>query len=117
MGVHCPRLEPLGRGDPLEAPVQWRHPRQPRPAHRRDPPARRVLPARGTEGGMSTQPREKSECRECSDDDGPRRPVLSPRPDGDEGQGKEFIKLNAASVVDNEHWGKFVRTYPDMVTE
>ena len=30
---------------------------------------------------------------------------------------KEFIKLNAASVVDNEHWGKFVRTYPDMVTE
>ena len=30
---------------------------------------------------------------------------------------KEFIKVNAASVVDNEHWGKFVRTYPDMVTE
>ena len=30
---------------------------------------------------------------------------------------KEFIKVNAASVVEDEHWGKFVRTYPDMVTE
>ena len=30
---------------------------------------------------------------------------------------KDFIKLNAAKVVDNEHWSKFVRTYPDMVTE
>ena len=30
---------------------------------------------------------------------------------------KEFIRRNAAKVVDNEHWGKFVRSYPDMVTE
>jgi hypothetical protein len=29
----------------------------------------------------------------------------------------EFIKLHAGLVVDNEHWAKFVRTYPDMVTE
>ena len=30
---------------------------------------------------------------------------------------KDFIKLNAGKVVDSEHWAKFVRTYPDMVTE